>query len=66
MSILAEGGRDMNEGKSWLSNCYSGCHYESDVDNDMAQARRRKAIAELRGLIREKHIEQIDKAIKGI
>lgn len=53
----------MNEGKSWLSTNYTGCNYSSDIDNDLAQARRRKALAELKGLIREKNIQQIDKLL---
>ena len=67
MTILAEGGgENMDEGKSWLTTNYTGCNYDSDIDNDLAQARRRKALAELKGLIREKHIQQINKILSEI
>ena len=54
----------MSEIKSWLSNNYTANNYDSDVDTDIAVARRRKAVEELRGLLRQKCLQQIDIAIK--
>ena len=54
----------MSEIKSWLTNNYTANNYESDIDTDISTARRRKAIEELRGLLRQKCLQQIDIAIK--
>ncbi len=54
----------MSEIRSWLSNNYTANDYSSDVDTDIAVARRRKALEELRGLLRQKCLQQIDVAIK--
>ena len=57
-------GEIMSEIKSWLSNNYTANNYDSDVDPDIAVARRRKAVEELRGLLRQKCLQKIDIAIK--
>ena len=54
----------MSEIRSWLSNNYTANDYSSDIDTDIAVARRRKALEELRGLLRQKCLQQIDIAIK--
>ncbi len=55
---------NMSEIKSWISSSYTANNYESDVDTDIAVARRRKALDELRGLLRQKCLQQINIAIK--
>ena len=54
----------MSEIKSWLSTNYTGSNYESDVDTDITIVRRRKALEEIRSLLRQKCMQQIDVAIK--
>ncbi len=54
----------MSNCKSWLSTYYTGNTYESEIDTDIAIARRRKALKEISDLIRQKCLQQIDNAIK--
>jgi hypothetical protein len=54
----------MSEIKSWLTNNYTPNNYESDIDTDAAVAKRRKALEEIRSLLRQKCIQQIDFSIK--
>ncbi len=50
--------------RSWLTTSYTANTYESDDDNDILIARRRKALEELSGILRQKWLKQIDLAMK--
>ncbi len=54
----------MSEIKSWLSTNYTGSTYDSDIDTDIINVRRRKALEEIRSLLRQKCMQQINIAIK--
>ena len=54
----------MSELKSWLSTSYTANTYESNIDTDISVARRRKALEELKSLIRNKCLQQIDNVLK--
>lgn len=54
----------MSESISWLTSNFSGYDYYLGVDHNAVTDRRRKAIKELKSLLRERNIEQINRAIK--
>lgn len=56
----------MKEVRSWLSHDYSANDYDSGVDSDLMIGRRRKAINELKGMLRKKCLQQIDSAMKNV
>lgn len=55
----------MGENKSWLNSCFTSIDYENaDEDVGLAVSRRRKAIEDVKALIREKSKQQITAAIR--